>query len=87
MRGLMISLLILLAGCATVTQEERDQLAYDQENWAACKARYAEFGRPTVSQHRHQPGIRHTKWDTLDDLALNYCRQILGGEWAGYRKM
>lgn len=75
---------LLLAGCATLTEKEKEERAYneqiDRENWELCQEVYRRSGVATYSRHSHHN--QHRPHEIRDDLMVNECRRVLGPYWA-----
>ena len=77
---------ITLGGCATYTDDEADQRAYNRqasfENWALCDAIMEANNVPqAIHNHAHKKRQRLLLWMVREDLARNSCRLRLGGLW------
>lgn len=93
---ILILVMIVLSGCATLTPEEREyqkeQTAYrrviDLLNWELCMNTYKHNGGMTVHRnHQHGRGHPTLQADSFDirwDLTDNNCKLVLGEHFAGY---
>ena len=82
-------LFLLLIGCASLTELEKEEREYregmDAENWAACDKILSANHIITVHiNHSHGPRSGAGPMDIRMDL-LNYrCKRLLGEAWADY---
>jgi len=73
-------ILLLLAGCATMSSEDREyNMLVERNNWATCERVYERQGRPTLHvDHSHVRGANRDSQEWVKmDLLTNQCREIL----------
>jgi hypothetical protein len=75
----LVSMVVVIAGCASV-ESEKDvyNRQVDIENWARCEYIYELAGQYTYHLgHTHTNKWRVNHWDIQSDLQVNHCRMIL----------
>lgn len=79
----LMIVLLLLVGCAPLTEEAKYKATVDKANWLNCEAEYIRQRKIIYHRHHHDAN-RISRGDIKDDLLTNDCKRVLHEEWINY---